>query len=75
MTAKEMFEKLGWEYQDTVVYSPNFYYIKTVVIGRPITFEIDFKVEDKKLFIEGVITLEELKAINKQISELGWDND
>ena len=42
MKAKKMFEKLGWEYQDTDVYSPNFYYTKTVSIGRPITFEIDF---------------------------------
>ena len=73
MTAKEMFNRLGWEY-NTIVEEDyiEIYYIKNNCNDRPITNEIDFR--NKKMFITGTITLKELKAINKQIEELGWEN-
>ena len=78
MTAKEMFEKLGYE-EDL---NNNFYvgYIKlipnTITKNRMITFMKDDKYftfidQDNNVCID----LEELKAINKQIEELGWDNE
>ena len=72
MNAKEMLNKLGWEY-NTIVEEDyiEIYYVKNDYNGRPITNEIDFK--DKKIFITGTITLQELKAINKQVEELGWE--
>ena len=71
MSAKEMFNKLGWEYNTLVEQDYiEIYYVKNDYIGRPIINEIDFK--NKELFIDGHITLDELKAINQQCKELGW---
>lgn len=95
MSAKEMFEKLGYEYS----YDDGFIeYLK----GRPIpdrintiyvTFtKISFNKMDRNVFIYDynkdslcldyvsktglngsfTFTAEELKAINKQVEELGW---
>lgn len=72
MTAKEMFEKLGYE-QDL---NNNFYigyYKKINNKQRMFTFMRQFKYFT---FIDNdnscVIDLKELQAINKQIEELGW---
>ena len=69
MSAKEMFEKLGYEYElteDNVIE-----YWKNV---NGINYEIDFDLDIKKLSIlwNNNITLKELQAINKQVEELGW---
>lgn len=71
MTAKEMFNRLGWEYN---TYEDETYYLKWSNGTFPAKNEIDFK-NGKELFIDAIITLEELKAINKQIEELGWLNE
>ena len=70
MSAKEMFEKLGYEYElteDNVIE-----YWKNV---NGINYEIDFDLDIKKLSIlwNNNITLKELQAINKQVEELGWN--
>lgn len=78
MTAREMFEKYGEELiqdnEDWLIYSnkPKNWY----------AFNIEFNKKKKQIHISGellsngkVISLEELKAINKQIEELGWDNE
>ena len=70
MTAKEMFEELGWEYN---TYEAEIYYLKWSNGTFPVKNEIDFK-NDKELFIDAIITLEELKAINKQVEELRWSD-
>lgn len=72
MTAKEMFEQLGYEYDtygEDIIFTKDFKYAvvelyfdmysKTLSIlsNKDITFEFNIK---------------ELKAINKQIEELGW---
>ena len=69
MSAKEMFKKLGYEYElteDNVIE-----YWKNI---NDINYEIDFDLDIKKLSIlwNNNITLEELQAINKQVEELGW---
>lgn len=69
--AKEMFEKLGWQYN---TYEDEIYYLKWSNDNSfPVKNEIDFK-KSKELFIDASVTLEELKAINKQIEELHWND-
>ncbi len=73
MTAKDMFEKLGYEYFNN---------------GLRITYQnyaisecklIEFNLKEKKMWLaddsEEVVelTFKEIKAINKQIEELGWN--
>lgn len=82
MSAKEMFEKLGYFCDvscDGILYSKwveenNIdYEIQIDFDKNPITFE---KRKTKGVFNPSMptyITLEELKAINKQIEELGWN--
>ena len=78
MSAKEMFEKLGYE----TLFLPYDYH-KEYKNGREIFISFDTK---KKTVAKGkcgfvvepmdlkdiTITMSELKAINKQVEELGW---
>lgn len=73
MTAKEMFEKLGYE-----IVTNNSRRIKYADKDTRLDKEIEFNLI-KKAFRKGdsdyfsyFITLKELKAINKQVEELGW---
>lgn len=78
MTAKEMFEKLGW--RNTFTSSHVITYEKKSRSGRSRRI-IQFLLKSKSFCINEESTfaqtysLEELKAINKQIEELGWDNE
>lgn len=85
MTAKEMFEKLGYERDEFISatsdyidknfisYSKGKIHIALSNFSVPISI---CKFKDSLFFIKSQeITLEELKAINKQIEELGWDNE
>ena len=74
MSAKEMFEKLGYtqdKQKDYIVYW------KPLKFGRELQIEFNFKfktIEMRKtpdMRCE-VINLKELQAINQQIKELGW---
>lgn len=79
MTAKEMFEKLGYEYkfvkgdccEDTIQY---FNLYRTKIGNYPILPNIQFNLIGKCIVINDVkfICIELLQAINKQIEELGW---
>lgn len=84
MTAKEMFEKLGYEtdnHEDYIVYwklaqrqMPNFYHLQNEI---QIEFNFCYKTIEKRTTRpsyeeDTIITLEELQAINKQVEELGW---
>jgi hypothetical protein len=67
MTAKEMFEKLGYKEDFHIAYIK--YYNekedKYIWFSKPTkTVEIMFDID-----------MDLLKAINKQIEELGWDNE
>lgn len=83
MTAKEMFEKLGYELYTDSYYKISYKFKNTISD----TYEIEF-FKDKKEFVcewysdspfEPVkpfnVTLQELQAINKQVEELGWNNE
>lgn len=76
MNAKEMFEKLGYKQkiQDDVIY-----YIKEINVpkkyGHIFIYFINFILKDKEVFTSKNLEYKELKAINKQIEELGWIRD
>jgi hypothetical protein len=73
MSAKEMFEELGYE-QDTK--NNVIYYFKKIHIPKScIVYSINFITDKKEIFISKNIDMEELKAINKQVEELGWNNE
>lgn len=70
MTAKEMFEKLGYEQ----IYNT----INYIIYDYEENFEIKFYRPHKLIEIVGkepynTLDMEELQAINKQIEELGWN--
>lgn len=69
MSAKEMFEKLGYEY---IEYICRIAYYKKV--GN-YDIEINFWVDSQEYTIENkyILSYEEVQAINKQIEELGWN--
>ena len=86
MTAKEMFEKLGYECDvgcDGILYSQYIDIPNGDVANCQIDFDKVNKTVEKKVVQAGfgtkryrtIINIEELKAINKQIEELGWNNE
>lgn len=70
MSAKEIFEKLRYEN----IQSRDKTLLKYERNGMK---KIWFDLENKEILLDGVFyfTLKELQAINKQIEELGWNND
>ena len=68
MSAKEMFEKLGYRYMKTLSNKEHIVYRHTKSKG-----EIIFNLIFKGIENDYAITLEELQAINKQVEELGWN--
>lgn len=86
MSAREMFEELGYECDescDGILYSKYIDSDRCGVEQHSISFDKVDKVIDKYVGEAGFshrnyiayIYLDELKAINKQIEELGWDNE
>ena len=77
MSAKEMFEKLGYklikqpkEYNHLIEYQK---YVKEFDELSIITFNTSARVVSKELNLEGwCIFMPELQAINKQVEELHW---
>ena len=76
MTAKEMFEKLGYEYykeQGVITYinkeDDNEKTIEFIDNGLS---DILVRINEKEYYVF-CISLEELQAINKQVEELGWE--
>lgn len=65
MSAKEMFEKLGYKQEkgDWIEYFKN---------EDAIIFMDDKTFYKRHYYDPGDINIEELKAINKQVEELGW---
>lgn len=65
MTAKEMFEKLGWKLQNGG--------LKIVYFNREYNEIIEFDKEYEEYYVEKLsIDMSTLKAINQQCKELGW---
>lgn len=75
-TAKEMFEKLGYKNttKDNIIY-----YFKEIHIpnrfGGSMFYHINFILKNKEIFVSKNLLLEEIRAINQQIKELGWDEN
>lgn len=65
MSAKELFEKLGYKQTRNDNYS-------TCYSNEEEDYYIYFYNYSKKLKVLHDISIQELKAINKQIEELGW---
>ena len=65
MTAKEMFEKLGYDLMHNIEYQIMYY-------NSIYDTYIYFYKTRKHIEITNEITSEELQAINKQVEELGW---
>lgn len=68
MTAKEMFEELGYK----LINDKNIVYKGTHFTGRII--HIVF-FSDKQILITQSIGIEEVQAINKQVEELCWNKE
>lgn len=78
MTAKEMFEKLGYKifensYWIYLTKETTYHIDRISFIKNKKEIEIERFTENKTLTKK--ISVLELKAINKQIEELGWDNE
>ena len=74
MTAKEMFEKLGYELDSTHEIEGHLYFVKDY---KKIDFDLNRKNFYKYNFISYYrcpISVEELKAINQQVKELHWND-
>ena len=71
-SAREMFEELGFEHRKSdfsITYYKEFrdYDDETYIL------DIDFRLFEKKISSDFSIDTRLLKAINKQIEELGWE--
>ena len=81
MKAKDMFEELKyekWESNEIIIYKREQKSIRFNLMNTPylkkdsisIFFEPDEAVYEQEI----VLTYDELRAINKQVEELGWNN-
>ena len=76
MTAKEMFEELGYDWKETNIYIQYTKYNWKHFIFRSKTTICFWKLIEKVSLYDDTClnaTIKELKAINKQIEELCWD--
>ena len=77
MTAKEMFEELGYRCENG--YITDLYFIKQILKKQGDNYIIHFDLNDKSFSkyrsyngADVFINLQEFKAIQKQIEELNW---
>ncbi len=82
MSAKEMFEKLGYEKEENsrriYWYSKHFISETNVISFRKTTKVLNNYIEYDSPFAPNaplLLSIEELQAINKQVEELGWLNE
>ncbi len=68
MTAKEMFEELGFDLVETTPYMVYYYNEENDIY-------IWFCNNGKTIEIVNEFALDTLKAINKQVEELGWNKE
>ena len=76
MTAKEMFETLGYKYSTKTDYGSLVYrqYDFNTELGLKVTFFKDksFEVESLNRHFDCAISLDLYRAITQQMKELGW---
>ena len=78
MSAKEILEKLGYEETENDIYFLKYFKKGNLHHDKEIKFhKLDktFTVKDDNGINYRWINLEELQAINKQVEELGWNNE
>ena len=76
MTAKEMFEKLGYGKIEVINKEKYINYVNCNEENAEFYFDLEEKTIEKHYLNSAIsvpITLEELQAINKQIEELHWN--
>ena len=73
MKAKEMFEELGFEYKKSD-FSISYYKEFRDYDDETYILDIDFRLFEKKISNDFSIDMPLLKAINKQVEELGWND-
>lgn len=74
MSAKEMFEELGYEYDIKKTRITAKLYDRDDVLS----INISFHTINKRISIDclgDALDMDELQAINKQVEELGWKNE
>jgi len=74
MTAKEMFEKLGYKYTrygNDIEFYKQFEHAEVKIYFADFAKTIEMS-SDKDITF--TIDIEELQAINKQVEELGWND-
>lgn len=71
--ADEMFEKLGYEKE--VIRNGVEFYKESVTDEKEIDFIIDVETKQKEIWINdfNIVTMQELRAINEKVKELGWN--
>jgi hypothetical protein len=69
--AREMFEELEFEYKKSD-FSITYYKEFRDYDDESYTLDIDFRLIEKKISSDFYIDMPLLKAINKQVEELGW---
>ena len=75
MTAKEMFEELGYDYFNNglrITYQ-NYEISECKLIEFDLKKKNMMLADDSEEVVE--LSLKEIKAINKQVEELNWNND
>lgn len=76
MTAKEMFEKLGYKYYKKTSYGSIIYrnYDFDMDLGLEITFHYDgnYEIESLNRHFDCIMSVQLHQAITQQMKELGW---
>ncbi len=80
MSAKEMFEELGFTFDDSLENEINYFNKRFISDTNVINFDLKFRrisafIESDSPFTPNIpytLSLKEIQAINKQIEELGW---
>ncbi len=83
MSAKEMFERLGFTYDDSLENEINYFNKRFISDTNVINFDLKFQkistfVESDSPFTPNrpyTLRFAELQAINKQVEELGWNDE
>lgn len=71
-TADEMFAELGYKQNFDGNGNIEFYKYESSLCIDDTLYLIRFYAKDKEVCKNGIITMQELQAINKKVQELGW---
>ena len=78
MSAKEMFEKLGYKQVDKSIYLIEYCKFVPATDENNLSgydWENHIKFGNLNVYSDKFVNIELLQAINKQVEELGWNNE